>query len=94
MIQKLINYLKKYHEANLWLEQAYIREEKKQALQAVATVQAGPAEVGIPYEAITNQPHIVFTHYDVGHNQEEKNKIQQLYAELEDLFRGQNLAVS
>lgn len=32
MIKKIINHLKKYHEANLWLEQAYIREDKKQAL--------------------------------------------------------------
>jgi hypothetical protein len=90
MTHKIKNYLKKYHEANLWLELSYVREEKKQALQSTTEAQTGFEPVS---ETILHQPQVVFTHYDVGHNQEETNRIQELYNELDRLPLLPRLAV-
>jgi hypothetical protein len=82
MIRTIKKYLKKYHEADLWLELAYVREEKKQALETTTEVQTGFELTG---GVSVIQPHIIFSHADVGHNEEETNKIQELYRELDDI---------
>lgn len=81
MIRQIKNYLKKYHEANLWLEHAYVREEKKQALE---TTTAASETVYPTSDSVVIQPQVVFSQYDVGHNEEETNRIQELYHELDD----------
>lgn len=90
MINQIKKHLKKYHEADLWLEQAYMREEKKQALEAVTEPQTG---IEPPSVSAAIQPHVVFTYYDAGHNQDEKNKIQQLYSELGSMLQPTGLAM-
>ncbi|HSA84405.1 MAG TPA: hypothetical protein VLF20_06000 [Patescibacteria group bacterium] len=89
MIKKLITYLNKYHQANLWLDAAYVREAKKQELHKdVVPV--------TPYDYMTylyQRPQVVFTQPDAGHNEEEKIKIQQLYQELGSVFNPQRLAI-
>lgn len=91
MIQTIKTYLKKYHEANLWLELSYVREEKRQALEVTTEALT---ELEPEYEYAANQPQTVFTHYDAGHNQEETNRIQELYKELDRLPLMPGLAIA
>jgi hypothetical protein len=90
MIQKIKNYLKKNHEANLWLEGAYARETKKQALERATMTEIAVPEI---HEAVVQHPQVVFSHADEGHNQEERNRIQELYKELGDMFVPRRLAM-
>jgi len=83
------NYLKKYHDANLWMEGMTLREAKKQVL----TVESINATIPTISESALHQAQVVFSHYDVGHNEEETNKIQELYKELGGMFSPPALAI-
>lgn len=68
-----------YSQARLWKNTLQVREDKKQALQ----------EIVVPQEMVwENKRHVVqnsqvvFTNADLGHNLEERGKIQQLYKDL------------
>ena len=73
------NYNKKFKDANNWIALSLIREEQKQALQAVVQPQEGIQIV--PQTMTTEQ--VVFTRDDMGHNQEEAHQIEQIYTELD-----------
>ncbi len=89
-MKQIKNYLKKYHEANLWITEKAILEEKKKALGMIEETNVQTQQVAQP---VSQHAQIIFSHYDIGHNEEEKNKIQQIYSELEDLVRMPTLAI-
>lgn len=76
------NQNKNYKEANLWMESLRVREEQKQNVQTNTV----PTESVLAQQVPTAQVNrTIFTQADRGHNQEETNKIQQLYKDLGDL---------
>lgn len=90
MIQKILKNIRKYHEANFWIAERLILEEKKQALKT----SSGPEEeTNLLYQTEEKHPQVVFTHYDSGHSQEERGKIQELYEELGNAFGPRRLAI-
>lgn len=80
---------KNYRQADLWLEAFAIREEQKKALQLQQITQSQEdcsVELSeIRNDEIKQHPQVIFSKADGGHNNEEASKIQQIYAELEDL---------
>lgn len=90
MIQKILKNIKKYHEANFWIAERMILEEKKRALKNASEPEA---ESSLSYQTEVNHPQVVFTQLDGGHNQEERNKIQELYEELGNAFGPGRLAI-
>ena len=85
MIQTLKNHLQKFHQANLWLELAHIREDKKQQIQM-----PNPSETVFTLDKGIVYPTVVFSKEDKGHNIEEKSKIQEVYEELAQQVKWSN----
>lgn len=74
----------KFQQAQLWIEQAQVREDKKQAIQPVVSSQ----EIVQDQQSIfVQQTNTVFTKEDRGHDEQETQKIQTIYKELEDVIR-------
>lgn len=82
MIKQIKQYMKKYHDANLWIGEEVIREDKKRAIETEEIVHETVAVT----KHVAQYPYTVFSHADVGHDKEETNKIQQLYKELAEVF--------
>lgn len=80
----------KYNQSQLWLENAKVREAKKELVQVVVQ----PKEVlQANYGFLENKAEVIFTNNDKGHNQEETNKIQKIYEELKYLSWAPEFAV-
>ena len=68
-----------YNQAQTWLNLLKARESQKQVLEAARAAQAS----FIANQEAAHMPHVIFTQEDVGHTQEETQRIQELYGELE-----------
>jgi len=82
MMQFIKNHMKKFRNADFWIAESLVREEKKQNMQQVVFSELTPVQQTPVFQTKT-----VFTRADTGHNNEEANKIQALYRELEDVIR-------
>ena len=80
----------KYNQSEIWKNALQVREEKKQTLASTVISQEQFVKINAAYP---NQPQVIFTQADRGHNQEEANKIQQLYRDLRDVTVSPKLAI-
>ena len=68
-----------HHQAQNWLAALALRESKKRPVQEIV-----PSQTFVPQVNLV-KPQVVFTRYDLGHNESEAQKIRELYNELENV---------
>ncbi len=81
MINWIINHNKKYRQANLWSAAMQLREEQKKVIQMNNVTEDNNQFVEQQAEMLRSQ-HVVFAK---AHNEDEAQKMQQIYAELENV---------
>ncbi len=87
MINWIINHNKKYRQANLWSAALQGREEQKKAISIHTVAQNEMQEVEQSQEMLSQ--HVIFAK---ANNEDDSQKMQQIYAELENVSLSPALA--